>query len=168
MIAVAPIVLVLIWTLGTMALLGISYNLVTALITAISIGIGVDYTIHIIHRYEEELEHLGNPERAAIQTLRTTGAALLGSALTTMLGFGALIFSSLTPFQELGIVTAIIIAYSLGVAIVVVTPSMIVWATYQRSRLEAAAERLAALDEEEGLSGGSSGSSAGGQGAGGG
>ena len=63
-IAVGPIVLVLIWVLGTMALLGIPYNVVTALITALSIGIGVDYTIHVIHRYKEEFAHLRDPEAA--------------------------------------------------------------------------------------------------------
>ena len=52
--AVGPIVLVLICVLGTMALLGIPYTLVTFIITALSIGIGVDYTIHMIHRYREE------------------------------------------------------------------------------------------------------------------
>ena len=78
-IAVGPIVLVLIWVLGTMALLGIPYTLITSIITALSIGIGVDYTIHIIHRYREEFAHLRNPEKAAIRTLSTTGSALLGS-----------------------------------------------------------------------------------------
>ncbi len=64
-IAVGPIVLVLFWVLGTMALLGIPYNVITALITALSIGIGVDYTIHITHRYEEEFAHTRDPEAAA-------------------------------------------------------------------------------------------------------
>ena len=72
-IAVGPIVLVLISVLGTMALLGIPYSLVTSIITALSIGIGVDYTIHVIHRYREEFTRSRNPESAAIRTLATTG-----------------------------------------------------------------------------------------------
>ena len=108
-----PIVLVLIWVLGTMTLLGIPYNVVTALITALSIGIGVDYTIHIIHRYEREFANLRDPAAAARRTLATTGSALLGSALTTALGFGVLFFSSLAPFQQFGLVMAITIAYAL-------------------------------------------------------
>ena len=141
LIAVAPIVMVLFWVLGTMALVGIPYNLITALITALSIGIGVDYTIHIIHRYEEEFEHSRDPQAAARRTLSTTGSALLGSALTTALGFGMLMFSSLTPFRQFGIVTAITIAYALIAAIVVVPPAMIVWAAYQNHRLRSAAAR---------------------------
>ena len=65
-------------------------------------------------------------------------AALLGSALTTALGFGVLVFSSLTPFQQFGIVTAITIAYALIAAIVVVPPTMILWAAYQNYRLRSA------------------------------
>ncbi len=140
-IAVGPIVLVLIWVLGTMALLGIPYNVVTALITALSIGIGVDYTIHVIHRYKEEFAQLGEPEAAASRTLATTGSALIGSALTTALGFGVLVFSPLTPFQQFGVVTAITIAYALVAAVLVVPPAMIVWGAYQNLRLRHAVER---------------------------
>ncbi len=140
-IAVGPVVLVLVWVLGTMELLGIPYNVITAVITALSIGIGVDYTIHIIHRYQEEFARLRDPEAAARRTLATTGSALLGSALTTALGFGVLIFSSLTPFQQFGIVTAITIAYALVAAVVVVPPMMIVWAAYQNHRLRSAVAR---------------------------
>ena len=73
-VAVGPIVLVLIWVLGTMALLGIPYSLITSIITALSIGIGVDYTIHMIHRYQEEFARVRNPEKAAVRTLATTGS----------------------------------------------------------------------------------------------
>ena len=140
-IAVAPIVMALFCVLGTMTLLGIPYNVITALITALSIGIGVDYTIHIIHRYQEEFAHSRDAEAAARRTLRTTGSALLGSALTTALGLGVLIFSSLPPFQQFGIVTAITIAYSLIAAIVVVPPAMILWAAYQNYRLRSTLAR---------------------------
>ena len=98
-IAVAPIVLVLISVLGTMALLDIPYTIITAIITALSIGIGVDYTIHMIHRYREEYTQIRDPEVAAIRTLATTGSALLGSALTTALGLGVLIASPLAASQ---------------------------------------------------------------------
>ncbi len=136
-IAVFPIVLVLLWVLGTMTLLDIPYNVVTALITALSIGIGVDYTIHVIHRFTEELESLGSVEGAVTETLSTTGSALVGSALTTALGFGVLIFSPLIPFRQFGIVTGITILYALIVAIVVVPPMLVVWAAYHKWRATA-------------------------------
>ena len=140
-IAVVPVALVLVWVLGTMALLGISYNVVTALITALSIGIGVDYTIHVIHRYKEEYAASRAPDVAASRTLATTGSALIGSALTTALGFGVLVFSPLEPFQQFGLLTAITIAYALIAAVLVVPPAMIVWGAYQNLRLRSAVER---------------------------
>ncbi len=141
-IAVGPIVLVLIWVLGTMALVGIPYTLITSIITALSIGIGVDYTIHVIHRYREEFSRLRNPEQAAIRTLSTTGSTLLGSALTTALGFGVLVFSPLEGSQQLGITAAITIAYSLIVSILVVPPAMTIWGAYQNMRLRSQVQRM--------------------------
>ncbi len=141
-IAVGPIVLVLISVLGTMALLDIPYNLLTSIITALSIGIGVDYTIHVIHRYRDEFSRLRNPEKAAIRTLSTTGSALLGSALTTALGFGVLIASPLTGSAQFGVTATITIVYSLVVSITVVLPAMVVWGAYQNMRLRSSVERM--------------------------
>ena len=141
-VAVGPIVLVLVSVLGTMALLDIPYSLVTSIITALSIGIGVDYTIHVIHRYREEFSRLRNPERAAIRTLSTTGSALLGSALTTAFGFGVLIASPLLASQQFGITATITIVYSLVVAITMVLPAMVVWGAYQNMRLRSMVERM--------------------------
>lgn len=148
LIAVGPIVLVLISVLGTMALLNIPYTIITSIITALSIGIGVDYTIHIIHRYREEYTRDRDPERAAIQTLSTTGSALLGSALTTALGLGVLIASPLAASQQFGFTAAITIVYSLLVSILVVPPLMTIWGAYQNMRLRSNMRRWAEeLDE---------------------
>ena len=133
-IAVSPILLVLLWVLGAMTLLDIPYNVVTALITALSIGIGVDYTIHVIHRFTEELEHGKSLMDATTTTLSTTGSALIGSALTTALAFAVLLLSPLLPFQQFGLVTGITILFALIASIVVVPPMLLVWAAYHQWR----------------------------------
>ena len=133
-IAVSPILVVLLWVLGSMTILGIPYNVVTALITALSIGIGVDYTIHIIHRFTEELEHGKSLIDATTTTLSTTGSALIGSALTTALAFAVLLLSPQLPFQQFGLVTGITILYALIASIVIVPPMLIVWAAYHQWR----------------------------------
>ena len=149
LIAVGPTVLVLISVLGTMALLGIPYTIVTSIITALSVGIGVDYTIHMIHRYREEFARLRNPEQAAVRTLSSTGSALLGSAMTTALGIGVLAASPLAASQQFGITAAITIAYSLIVSVLVVPPAMTVWGAYRNMRLRSTAQRWAdELDQE--------------------
>ena len=148
LLAVGPTALVLISVLGTMSLLGIPYTIVTSIITALSIGIGVDYTIHIIHRYREEYSRLRDPQDAAVRTLATTGSALLGSALTTALGLGVLAASSLAGTQQFGITAAITIAYSLVVSVVVVLPAMTVWGAYQNMRLRSMVQHWSGELEE--------------------
>ncbi len=147
-VAVGPIVLVLLWVLGTMALVGIPYTLTTSIITALSIGIGVDYTIHVIQRYREEFSRSRNPEDAAVRTLATTGSALLGSAMTTALGLGVLAFAPTVATQQFGITAAITIAYALIISTILVPPAMTIWGAYQNMRLRSALERSwAELDE---------------------
>lgn len=148
-IAVGPTFIVLISVLGTMALLDIPYTIITSIITALSIGIGVDYTIHMIHRYREEYGRRRDPEQAAVRTLATTGSALLGSALTTGLGIGVLIASPLPASQQFAITAAITILYSLIVAILVVPPAMTIWGAYQNVKLRSNLKRMAEdLDSE--------------------
>ena len=131
-----------------MALVGIPYTIITSIITALSIGIGVDYTIHIIHRYREEYAKVRDPEGAAIQTLRTTGSALLGSAMTTALGLGVLVLSPLAASAQFGVTAGITIAYALIVSILVVPPAMTVWGAYQNMRLRSMVQRWSdELDE---------------------
>ena len=141
-IAVAPTVVVLIWVLGTMALLNIPYSILTSIITALSIGLGVDYTIHIIHRYQEEFSRVRKPEAAAIRTLATTGSALLGSALTTALGFAVLTLSPVPSLGQFGLMAAISISYAFIVSILVVPSAMTVWGAYQNMRLRSMVERF--------------------------
>ena len=149
LIAVGPIALVLLWILGTLALLGIPYTIVTATITALSIGIGVDYTIHVIHRYREEYHLHRIPEEAAVRTLKTTGSALLGSALTTGVGVGVLMISPVPALQQFGVTVVITIAYSLILSVVLVPSAMMIWGAYQNMRLRSMVQTWSDdLDEE--------------------
>ena len=129
-----PILLVLVWVLGTMVLLGYSYNVVTALIIALSIGIGLDYTIHVTHRFTEEIERHDEIGEAINATMHTTGGALIGSALTTALGFLVLVLSPIAPIGQLGLLTAITVTYSLIMAVTVLPPMLVIWAAYHAWR----------------------------------
>lgn len=138
-IAVVPIVLVLIWVLGTMALVGIPYNVVTSLIAALSMGIGIDYSIHVIEKYTEAHEEMPDISAAMRHALRAGGSAVIGSGLTTALGFGVLIFNPLTPYKQFGIVTVLTIGYAVITALVAVPPLLTVWASYHEWRQRTAA-----------------------------
>jgi predicted RND superfamily exporter protein len=132
--AVIPIAAVLAWVLASMSLLGIPYNAITAVITVVTIGVGVDYTIHLTHRFLEERHKTHSIGAAMRETMHTTGGALIGSAVTTALGFAVLLAAPLTPMRHFGILTALTILYSLVAAFVVLPPTLTLWAVYHRWR----------------------------------
>ena len=147
-IAVIPVLVALIWVIGTMSLLGIPYTPITSIITALCVGVGVDYTIHLIHRYREQFTAHRSPETAAAEALETTGAALLGSAATTAVGFGVLGLSPAPMVAQFGFVTAITIGHSLLVSVLLVPPAMAVWGAFRNMRLQSMVERMwSDLDE---------------------
>jgi uncharacterized protein len=140
-LTVLPVGLVLASTFGTMALTGIPLNPVTATLAALSIGIGVPFTIHVTSRFLEERERgllVGTDGHGAAspirRTLTQTGGALAGSALTTAIGFGVLITSTLTPFEQLGYVIVYAIAYSLVAALLVLPSLLTLWDANDRRR----------------------------------
>jgi hydrophobe/amphiphile efflux-3 (HAE3) family protein len=123
-ITIIPVALVVLWTYGMMAATGIPFSPATATVAALSIGIGVDYSIHLVNRYLEDRTRLGTTTEALRSTATHTGGALTGAALTTLAGFGVLVTSTLLPFQQLGGVIVFAIGFSL-VASVVALPSML-------------------------------------------
>jgi hydrophobe/amphiphile efflux-3 (HAE3) family protein len=118
-IAIIPVLISSVWILGTMYLFGISINVFTVSITALTIGLGIDYAIHIIERYREERKK-AKPEVAINKTIHNTGAALFISGITTVCGFIVLTISRIPPIQHFGIITAMTIIYSSILALVVI------------------------------------------------
>ncbi|MFP4311331.1 MAG: efflux RND transporter permease subunit [Nitriliruptoraceae bacterium] len=149
-ITVLPVGLVLALTFGTMALTGIPLNPVTATLAALSIGIGVPFTIHVTSRFLEERRVLYDGMTALRRTVSQTGGALAGSALTTAIGFGVLVTSTLVPFEQLGYVIVYAIIYSV-VASILILPSMLaLWDGFDRGRHgNPAAGRLEAPEPTE-------------------
>ena len=134
LITIIPIAVTLAWLLGAMWVFGISYNMGTALMVVLTIGIGVDYTIHLTHRFLEEHEEAGQVVDGIRNAMTTTGGALLASALTTALGLLALLFSPLVPMQELGILAAVAILFGLIATFTVLPSLLVLWARYHRWR----------------------------------
>lgn len=142
-ITILPVVLVVLWTFGMMAATGIPFNPITATLSALAIGIGVPFTIHVTHRFQEDRIRFDQPDEAIRSTARHTGGALAGSAFTTMAGFGVLMTSSLKPFAQMGQVTVYAIGFAL-IASMLVLPSMLaLWDGWHRRRGDAVLDRAA-------------------------
>ncbi len=149
-VAMAPVVLVVLWVFGIMAARGISFNVVTAMIANLAIGIGVPYSIHITLRYLEDRRVHDSPDAAIRETTTHTGGALAGSAFTTAAGFGVLVTSTLEPFRQFGEVTFWAILMALVAAILVMPSLLVLWDRWHRRRGETLVDEAAyhrAFDE---------------------
>ena len=127
-LTIIPVLLVLTWILGTMVVIGYTLNVMTTLIGALTIGLGVTYAIHISHRFIEELEEHHSLEKAVNNTVKNTGFSLFGAAMTTVLSFGVLSQSILVPMQQFGTITALTILFSFLSSVWVLPSILVLWA----------------------------------------
>jgi uncharacterized protein len=133
-ITMIPSVAVIAWVLGTMVILGYSFNVLTAMVASLGIGIGVPFGIHITHRFLEDRRRYDTLDEALRMTLTHTGAAMAGSAATTAAGFGVLVFASLVPMQQFGTIVAITILYSFLAAVLIQPSCLRLWAEWRARR----------------------------------
>ena len=95
-----PLVFAVFCTFGLMGWLGIELNIVTALLSSISIGLGVDFTIHVFWRLTTELKHSKNWQEAIGTTIRGIGRGISINAFSVMLGFSVLFLSAFPLIQS--------------------------------------------------------------------
>lgn len=149
-IAMLPAVVSASLILGVMWLLGFSFNVLTATLTAIAVGIGVPYGVHVVNRFVEDLHRQPTITAAVGQTLHGTGGALTGSALTTLGAFAVLSFSGLLPIRTLGLLGGTGIAFALLAALLVQPGVLVLWA--RRGRGDADRRQAAPADATSGRS----------------
>jgi predicted RND superfamily exporter protein len=148
LLSTIPIVLVIGWVFGSMFVLNIPLNVVTIMIAALTIGLGITYAIHISHRFLEDLE--SRPWKDALcNTVGHTGAALFGAAATTIGGFGMLTFSVLPPMAQFGMVTALSIFYSFLASVFVLPSFLAIWARRKYGDGDDEGEMCAVEEEPE-------------------
>jgi len=133
-ITLLPVIFCVLWILGTMYVMDISLNIMTLMVTSLTIGIGVDYGIHISHRFAEDLERFDDIYDASCNTVQNTGAALFGGASTTIVGFGLISFATMPPIAQFGLITALTILYSSIASVFVLPTFLVIWAKWKRKR----------------------------------
>jgi predicted RND superfamily exporter protein len=111
--------------IGFMGFAGIPLDMMTTTIAAISIGIGVDDTIHYLHRFREEHRRWGDVRVAIAWCHASIGRAMYFTTLTVVIGFSVLVFSKFVPTTMFGVLTAIAMAIAL-LANLTILPSLLV------------------------------------------
>jgi len=118
LIIVLPVGIAATWVVGAMALLNLNWNVMTVMVTALTIGLGIDYSIHVWRRFEAMKTKETDIWSAMREMYASTGVALVLSAGTTVCGFSVLLMSQMPVVQEFGLVTAITVFFSLILALV--------------------------------------------------
>lgn len=113
-----PLIIGMAWLVEIMGLLGLSFNLANFFSVPILIGVGVDSSVHILHRYHE-----GGPSRFS---LGSTRRAVILTSLTTIIGFGCLVLAHHRGLRSLGLVMAIGSTACL-LSSVIILPAMLAW-----------------------------------------
>ncbi len=81
-------------------------SLVTSSFVAVLLGLGIDFSVHLVTRFNEERAAAQSPEAAAERALRFTGPSVLMGAVVTAAAFLSTVSTDFTGYAELGVVTA--------------------------------------------------------------
>lgn len=112
---------------GLMGFAGIELNVVTAMLSSIMIGVGVDYTTHFMFRYREERWSGFSVEEANYRTLVSAGRGVVFNALAVMVGFAVLLVSSFLPVRFFGFLVVVSIGGCLLAALFLMPPLMVLF-----------------------------------------
>jgi len=108
LIVLIPILFGVVATFGLLFLVNHRFSFTSITAIPLIIGIGIDNGIHLVRRYQE------NKHNEILTVAQASGAAIIQSNLTTMVGFGALMTSSFAPLVEMGLVTTLGVALALA------------------------------------------------------
>lgn len=106
-ICIIPNIIAAALVLGVMGWLAIPLDIMTITIAAISIGIGVDNTIHYMHRFRREFHRLGDYKATMYYCHNSIARAMYYTSLTIVAGFSILVLSNFKPTMVFGLLTSI-------------------------------------------------------------
>ncbi len=106
-----PLGMAFVSLLGIMAITEIQFDFINIIAIPLLVGIGIDGTVHINHRYLQE------GRGGLVPTLAGTGTAILMTAVTTMIGFGSFIPSLMRALRSTGIVLTVAIALAFAYSV---------------------------------------------------
>jgi hypothetical protein len=116
-VALLPNMLAACAILGGMGLAGIPLDMMTITIAAITVGIGVDDTIHYIHRFKTELAIDGDYLQAMHRAHASIGRAMYYTSIIIIFGFSIMVLSEFIPTVYFGLLTSLAMLVALSGAL---------------------------------------------------
>ncbi len=107
LLSLIPLVITIIISFGFMGFVHIPLDIVTVLVASVTMGVGIDYAIHVISHYNTYRSEGLDIEAAIEETIKTTGTAILINVFAVAFGFLTLLFSNLAPLRHFGLMMAL-------------------------------------------------------------
>lgn len=124
-LALLPVLLAIIFAMGTMGLLQIPSTPLTIMLATLLLGLGIDYSIHFVARYREEREKGETLENAMQITSATVGESIALTSITTTFGFLSLMTMTIVPVQDFGKITAVGLVFCMLFVPIITTVGLI-------------------------------------------
>jgi len=129
--AAIPVVATIIVLFGFMGITGIPLDIATVLVASIALGIGIDYSIHVITGFNKHLISHGDAEKAIEETILLSGKAVIINVISVSAGFLVLLFSQIVPLQNFGLLVAISM-FGSGVGALTLLPVILILVNRKR------------------------------------
>ncbi len=104
--AAIPVMATIVVLFGFMGITGIPLDIATVLVASIALGIGIDYSIHVITGFNHYLKENGDAEKSIESVILSSGKAIIINILSVSAGFLVLLFSQIVPLQNFGLLVA--------------------------------------------------------------
>jgi hydrophobe/amphiphile efflux-3 (HAE3) family protein len=126
---------------GAMYLVGVPWNPLTITMSSLTLGIGIDYGVHVFERFEYEVAERGRTRiDAATTAVAKLSRPVIGSSFTTIFGFGVLTVSQFPVLANFGLTTVFAIALSLVAAFGILPAALVTVRLIERHDSTPAAE----------------------------
>ncbi len=135
LLALLPLLVGVFWALGALYLIYGSLNMMTAMMMLVLIGLGIDFSIHLVTRFREEMAAGSDMETAVQVMLGRSGVGVITGATTTALAFFTLMVGDTRGVHEFGVGAGLGVILTL-VAVLFMLPSLLVIRERRRAAKE--------------------------------
>ena len=126
-LAMVPLSVTILMVYGIVGWIGKDYDMPIAVLSALTLGLSVDFAIHFIERLRALMRTSGNFDDAMHEVFEEPARAIARNAIVIAIGFTPLFFAPLIPYITVGAFMAAIMALS-GVTTLVILPAILSWA----------------------------------------
>jgi len=133
--AAVPIVATVIILFGFMGAAGIALDIATVLVASVALGMGIDYSIHIITHFSNKFDEIHDVNLAIKDSIMVSGKAIIINVVSVASGFVVLMFSHIVPIQNFGLLVALSMVGA-GVGALTLLPVILILSSRAKEKIK--------------------------------